>query len=1571
MKRDNNKKSTPKAKKGDQSKITPLNLKKIDVKTFKDKGWNTKMQALRVINHPIYTIDDLEKNKIINSSSLTDQIEKLIMKHEAVENYKIEGIDKLIMKHEAVKNYKIEQPTTINYTDLIKEHINKAIERKHLTKTQADTLTPFIYNIQNKEEFKNIINIMTSFYEANKTPEAKNKQRYIWKTSLIEKLEGMKKLKSVNKSQFKTIKEEINTIQTREQFFTMLSNLRTLNIEYHKKQRAQKAQKPKKIITIGSTPATTKKEEVKKIDVILDVITEQIKENKQKAQKLNKQLKEETKGKYIQLKIKFYSKNNTGKTKEAIIQDHIFNMKLYGYDIGKPAKELFIDLKKEHVINYKIKYDHIYFLHGSNYKTGGKKTAYKLIKDILKNGRVLGSETFEEIKKRKSDYFHPLGFEIEYFDEYTTTDTNYKDHIINKPLKYTAKGFQLVNKYITKKNLKRLTLKSPKNKHVGKLNSCFYDAIISQFKTEYDKKYKEPLCYQLIKNICILPDEKQYNNNDDYSLSINQAVRFFKKIHAKLIVLDQEYNILFRYDPKEDGYSRDKRHFRSLYGEYWGEHIYHLTENIHSLKKKIKEREPLSVSNIFRINDPDELEYIYTNELSEIMKIIKLCISKDQKINIKYEGNMIELLKQIINKLLIIPKLIYTGNISHLKIGDGKQGDSDLNCNINITSLTKDGNDDHKQIKFNDKEQFKVFITFYNKIYKLLVNDKYICNYNDDTLKFFNEYSRGAVSGILPHINLDITDDEYIEYDEIDIIRAYTSILLSLKNIPVFDICDTIQIYNNDKINNNAIYLIELLEDTTTETAKNHILTDKRINRVYGEVVNKILDENIKIKIHYVLYPSRVEQIPAELMNTIYELYNSNLDNKFKKIIINYIIGTLGKKYNNKTKTALFIDKEEAINYSVYVQGFLSKISDVDINEKVKYTRSYIDDNGQETEEETIQDYTTEAELFSVSKTSKKELINGFNNFKSLIYDKMRIRMFNLFKDCEESGAGPIGIFTDAIVCKDANKWISKNNINITSGDDVNLFENIGGYKKDIKISYDLHYAKFKENQLMNFKEFTPIYNDLKDEYNLNEIFEMFERSNTGIYADYAGCGKSESAKYYMKYRGFQTDRDDKGNYTFYKSIITDQFFRTIEKQYITDEDIKTNLNGSLVITPYNTLCDDYIKSGFNAITLNILLGVHKDDNKFIKNYNIEGVNVILIDEIYTFSFKMLIKLYKFIFSHPDIRFLLTGDYNQLEEIKDKNDRQYINNDLKFKSINDKLIKMICPNILNLHIMKRYNDQETIEKIKLIKYLLIDKKDIRGCLNLLEKVNFKDIKTVSNVSYLNYTAQQLNIKIHKEQYNRNKQTFYKRGDFLICKTYNKKLHLKKNFKYEIIQVFKNAETLKLQNDRFDINITFKDAYKYFRLPYCYTAHSVKGMTLSDNITILDCETPLVLNDPKWLYTAITRCRNINNVKYCNDANFWNPARLDKIIKNMISTHRQTDIKNKKFNSYKFIDYAYIKNMIIYKINNMNKCPICDEKIEYLEKNSPNMCSIFRINNNLGHIKGNIQICCVSCNKSKK
>jgi len=128
--------------------------------------------------------------------------------------------------------------------------------------------------------------------------------------------------------------------------------------------------------------------------------------------------------------------------------------------------------------------------------------------------------------------------------------------------------------------------------------------------------------------------------------------------------------------------------------------------------------------------------------------------------------------------------------------------------------------------------------------------------------------------------------------------------------------------------------------------------------------------------------------------------------------------------------------------------------------------------------------------------------------------------------------------------------------------------------------------------------------------------------------------------------------------------------------------------------------------------------------------------------------------------------------------------------------------------------------------------------------------------------------------------------------------------------------------------------------------------------------------------------AQNKCRKVRPSTVITD----NGATLDDIImnsdletkfknhlNNKINKYYQTDILVGRLRSDDvFISNDYIYNLIL--TQRINNCQYCEDKIFYVGWEKPyftKQYSIDRINSALGHIEGNVDIICASCNFQKK
>ena len=88
--------------------------------------------------------------------------------------------------------------------------------------------------------------------------------------------------------------------------------------------------------------------------------------------------------------------------------------------------------------------------------------------------------------------------------------------------------------------------------------------------------------------------------------------------------------------------------------------------------------------------------------------------------------------------------------------------------------------------------------------------------------------------------------------------------------------------------------------------------------------------------------------------------------------------------------------------------------------------------------------------------------------------------------------------------------------------------------------------------------------------------------------------------------------------------------------------------------------------------------------------------------------------------------------------------------------------------------------------------------------------------------------------------------------------------------------------------------------------------------------------------------------------------------LHLTIQNIVKYSRAKDKKNNIYDENNFIDYDYVKNLII---ESNDKCCYCEIQLQFIHYDK-DLATIERINNSLGHIKGNCLIACKLCNCAK-
>ena len=178
----------------------------------------------------------------------------------------------------------------------------------------------------------------------------------------------------------------------------------------------------------------------------------------------------------------------------------------------------------------------------------------------------------------------------------------------------------------------------------------------------------------------------------------------------------------------------------------------------------------------------------------------------------------------------------------------------------------------------------------------------------------------------------------------------------------------------------------------------------------------------------------------------------------------------------------------------------------------------------------------------------------------------------------------------------------------------------------------------------------------------------------------------------------------------------------------------------------------------------------------------------------------------------------------------------------------------------------------------------------------------------NNVAYLNDTCKGVANQIRKKQ---NRKGEYEVGETMICREYlkSKTYRFQVNVKDKIVQtdfdsgfvVLRDVEDVILQH------LPLEMLRKHFIFNYCYTCHSVQGSSIEGGNTMFDYNHCLV--NKNWIWTAITRATDLNNVrfyKYDDDGDDFNKNCIYNYLKRKVEGYKEQDRKARKIDDNSYI-----------------------------------------------------------------
>ena len=258
--------------------------------------------------------------------------------------------------------------------------------------------------------------------------------------------------------------------------------------------------------------------------------------------------------------------------------------------------------------------------------------------------------------------------------------------------------------------------------------------------------------------------------------------------------------------------------------------------------------------------------------------------------------------------------------------------------------------------------------------------------------------------------------------------------------------------------------------------------------------------------------------------------------------------------------------------------------------------------------------------------------------------------------------------------------------------------------------------------------------------------------------------------------------------------------------------------------------------------------------------------------------------------------------------------------------------------------MKLESDRALVSQLRM---------DLEAGMSIQNTIRKYKLQTVSTFEALQKVIREKKIKINitlengtASVINQLYQDCVQPGDTVVCKRYFKSLT--RNVLYTVEAV---------EDDCFRIGDK-KYPKNGFRLPYAYTCHSVQGEDIDEAFIIYDVDH--INANSNWFYTAITRATYLSNVIIYTGTSLGGAIDWQKKLQG----YKEQD---KKANRQFALTTQYVKELC----SKANYCCIhCKNMVHMVyEEESGRQWTLDRIDDEKGHVEGNVHLSCWGCNRA--
>ena len=453
--------------------------------------------------------------------------------------------------------------------------------------------------------------------------------------------------------------------------------------------------------------------------------------------------------------------------------------------------------------------------------------------------------------------------------------------------------------------------------------------------------------------------------------------------------------------------------------------------------------------------------------------------------------------------------------------------------------------------------------------------------------------------------------------------------------------------------------------------------------------------------------------------------------------------------------------------------------------------------------------------------------------------------------------------------------------------------------------------------------------------------------------------------------------------------------------------------------TPYNRLSQELTqKSKTNpviagAFTVHRVIGERIVQSGVQANKNnamkfAEG-SVVIFDEIYLNSVKMLASIWHYMKQNPQVIFLATGDVHQLPPIEHSLNNLGGDDDdpKKIDEYYRRAVAQMFPNVVHLTKIKRLSDEKQILRIQKLYMLLFHSEEtIKSILEQLEfrivgdqEISARSICYFSNGKFLNSVKQindkqQLIVVAERRRQGkevcdivRNKKQskgggqghFYVWNDMIIvCRKsfVADKAKCYTNYHYQVVSIDKTYVYFCDMTEQEPVVLRVEKAkiHKHFQYKFAGTCHCYQGLSLEPGQLTTVLHANHAICSRKWVYVAITRAMDLDDLQFVllDERGVSESERMRhfQYYRTKIERYKEQDKLAGRWNEdcdRLFVDAFWFQRTI--DKGTHCKCgALFEVSIDPNTRVVRSNLSANRTDNRLPHLKENIHAMCVDCNK---